>query len=231
MSFTQKESSCEALFRSLGPTYHCCTPENHEIIFSCPQDYKAGMAILGICAKLFPTVRIYTFQLMSNHIHLVLSGEKESVIEFFDLFRERLNKYLQSRDRFVALQNLELKFNLIDSVDYFRSSIAYANRNGFVISENETPFSYPWGANPYYFEPMAKNYYHTCRRRMTVVEMREYYRGKKCDSVQGLDILEGVVSPMSFCDIETGEKIFRNAGNYFLCISRDVELYKNSAGR
>ena len=42
-------------------------------------------------------------------------------------------------------------------------------------------------------------------------------------------VLDGYVSPISFCDIDTGESLFRNARQYFIRISKSVESYKDIA--
>ena len=44
----------------------------------------------------------------------------------------------------------------IESLDSLRNQIAYTNRNNYVIDPDHTPFSYPYGANAYYFNPFAK---------------------------------------------------------------------------
>ena len=42
-------------------------------------------------------------------------------------------------------------------------------------------------------------------------------------------MLDGYASPMSFCNIDAGEKLFRNATHYFREISRNVEASKRIA--
>lgn len=229
LSFAQKEFECEKTFNSLTNLYHCCTPEDYEIIFSCPEEFNLGMWILAICAKLHPTICIYTFQLMSNHLHLILSGDPKTVEKFFTAFKAHLSKGLQDRDRLLTFKNLNLKLNPIGDLDYFRSSIAYVNRNGFVINDDTTPYSYPWGPNPYFFNHEMKNYYRQCRQVPKVADLRRLFHSKQTDDAKGLFSLDGKVSPMSFCDIQAAESAFRDAKHYFFCVSRNVESYSKIA--
>ena len=73
-NYYEKEALCEAKFRDLGECHHLWTPENHEIIFTSQADFKTGMTLFGISARLFADVAVLTYELMSNHIHLTASG-------------------------------------------------------------------------------------------------------------------------------------------------------------
>lgn len=79
----RREEECEALFRRLGTIFNANTPENHPVVFSTDEQFKAGMTILAVCIKMFPDIRVYAFQLMSNHIHLVIGGDKKRIQDFF----------------------------------------------------------------------------------------------------------------------------------------------------
>lgn len=225
LSFSRKEALCEHRFAMLPRIYHCNTPENHGTVFAGDADFVAGMCILGVCAKLYPAITIYTFQLVNNHIHLLLSGDEAMIREMFALFRSRLEKHFAAGGRHVDLHRFELKFSPVDSLDCFRDSIAYVNRDGYVRNDEVTPFSYRWGANPYYFQPLAKSYYGRCREMTKVMDLRECFHNKMPDRARGLFTLDGVVCPMSFCDIETGESAFRDAGHYFTSVAKNAGHY------
>jgi len=228
LTFYQKEEKCQALFNSIGPLFHCVSPENFEVIFSSERQYKDAMLLFAACCKLVPKVKVYTFQFMSNHFHFIVGGERDEVEKLMMLFKLRLEKYL-NKDHYVNLQSLEFKLHRIDDLEYLRSSIAYCNRNGFVVCNDVTPFSYPWGANGCYFNPVMRRYYNCCKSLAKVTELRNVFRGKCSDDARGLYILNECVSPLSFCDIDTGEQIFRDAKQYFYYLSRNVEAYAKIA--
>ena len=93
----RREEECEVLFRRMGTVFNANTPENHPVVFSSDEQFKAGMSILALCARMFDDVRIYAFQLMSNHIHLVVGGDRLRIQEFFAYFVGRLDKYFEGR--------------------------------------------------------------------------------------------------------------------------------------
>lgn len=226
VNFLIREQDCADVFYSLGPVYNACTPENHPIVFKTDADFKAGMSILAICALMFPRIRIYAYQLMSNHLHLVIAGEKKDIEDFFEYFRGRLDRYFDGN---VDLCGYKLKLFLIEDLSYFRNAIVYVNRNGFVVNDNCTPFSYPWGSGSFFFQPMSISYARVCGKPAGIRMVREFMHTRHADGLKDVITVDGFVSPLEFCDIKTAERAFRDAKQYFYLISRNVETYANIA--
>jgi len=229
VSFREMECACEKVFQSFGPTYHVCSSEDFEIIFRNDDDFRAGMGILAICCKLFPIITIHTFQLMNNHFHIVLSGQRNDIDGFLSMFTYRLQKYFEFEGRFLPIKNIKVNIFTINSLSYFRSAVAYDNRNGFVVNDNCSPYSYPWGANRCFYNIAMLQYYRKCRKVMTTTEIRSIFHSKDADGVKTLYCLDGCVSPLSFCDIAAVEHTFRNEKQYFYAISKNVESYGDIA--
>ena len=228
-SFAERESDCEILFRQLGPCYHLYTPENFELIFASEDDFKAGMTIIAICAILSPGVRVLTFQLMSNHIHVTLAGDLDSCLAFFNTFKHRLRLYLRGIGRPVDLEEWDAKIREITDLRDLRTVIVYTNRNGFVVSQNDTPFSYRWGANRFFFNPDASYMHIRSRERLTVRQIRRVIHSAYFDRAAGMTTVDGYVSPPAFCDVRTAAALFRDAHHYFQMVSRDIESQRQIA--
>ena len=223
---SRTERDCENTFSQMKQVYNANTPENHPIIFSTESDFKAAMSIFAVCARMFPHITIYAFQIMSNHVHMVVSGERSQIQDFFAYFRDRLRLHLNKE---VALSSFELKLFLIEDLSYFRNSVAYVNRNGFVVLNDVTPFSYPWGSSSYFFQPMALQYSELAGKPIGNAAIRALMHSRQCDQLKGLKMIDGYISPLEFCDIETAENTFRDAKQYFYAISRNVESYSEIA--
>lgn len=220
------ELECENIFRQIGPVYNANTPENHPVVFTSEQDYLSAMSILAVCARMYPDTRIFAFQLMSNHIHMVIGGDEEMIHEFFDYFVSRLDKYFEGK---IDFGEFKLKLFRINNLSYFRNAIVYNNRNGFVVNNNVTPFSYPWGSSGYFFLPMARRYSALSGKAIGITQLRSLMHTRNCDSLKDLKLVDGHVSPFEFCDIDTSESVFRDAKQYFYLISRNVEAYAEVA--
>ncbi len=222
-SFSNQENICETLFNQLRPFHHLSTSEDFEIIFTNDEDFRAGMIIMCICAVQFPHLHIYAFQLMSNHLHIILSGSSDEAHALFELYRKLLSRYLDAKGRSTSLSRWEHDIRPVDSLENLRNAIAYDNRNGYVVCPYDTPFSYPWGTSNLYFSPDAKMRFYESTRHITIRQIVDIVHSRKFDNVSGLTMVDDVVSPMAFCDISTGERFFRNAGHYFTKVSKDLE--------
>jgi len=95
-----------------------------------------------------------------------------------------------------------------------------------VVSPDDTPFSYPWGANKYYFNDIliSENIGSTKN-----TELRKIFRGRDPKLPKDWGMLDGIVAPPSFCAIKFGMSLFRDAHHYFNLVSKSVESYSEIA--
>lgn len=187
----------------------------------------AAMSIFAICARMIPEVRIITFQLMTNHLHQTLAGSLEDCMRLFSLFKKYLSKYLKARGFTVGLAFGDITPRSLESLQDLRNVITYNNRNGYVVSPNETPFTYPWGANAYYFNYAAKARYRECGQALNRESRRRLLHAHDADTLRRPIItVDGYACPMDFCDIALGENLFRCASHYFREVSRNIESQK-----
>ena len=225
-SLKESETRSELLFRELGQCWHLYTPEQFEIIFATEDDFKAGMTLMAICSKAFPDIRILTFELMSNHLHATLAGLRERILAFFGMYGKHLSGYLHGIGRPVDLSSWECQLREITDLNDLRTVIVYNNRNGYLVNPSVTPFSYPWGANRFFFNPELRGFHESSSTKLTVKEIRRVFKTRSLDMYAGLSMVSGYASPIGFCEIETTERLFRDARQYFYKLARDVESQK-----
>ena len=84
-SFREAEAKCEATFSyTKHDWWHLYTlGKETSIIFSDDDDYRYSMNQMAKCSSEFPELAIVAFELMSNHLHIVLTGEEKRVNDFF----------------------------------------------------------------------------------------------------------------------------------------------------
>ena len=184
------------------------------------------MSILGISALMNREIQIYAFQLMSNHIHLVIGGDEQQIMSFFNYFVDRLEYCFPGR---LDLKQFKLKLFQIEDIAYFRNSIVYVNRNGFVVNSNVTPFSYPWGTSICFFQPIVSKYFKLGGMAIGTRKIRNLMHTKNADSLSDTLIIDGYVPPLEFCKVSMAELVFRDAKQYFYLISRKIETYASIA--
>ena len=216
-------------FRELGDCWHIFTPEQFPIIFGTDEDFKVGMNLIAICARAFPDVRILTFEIMSNHLHLCASGLEYRVKAFFAMLADYLERYLNGTSRPTNLSEWKWHPRMIKDLDDIRNVIAYINRNGYLVNPDATPLSYPWGANRFFFNKELTQFHRISNGTISQKYLRQTFHSRLLDSFCGLKTIDGYVSPVSFCDIATAERLFRDARHYFFKVSRDVESQQTIA--
>ena len=234
-SFFEKEDRCRRVFdwtlRKYGGVWHLCTPgEKQSIVFKNPEDYVFAMTLVAMCAYDCPRVQIITFEIMSNHVHFVLCGNETYVKDFFALFKRRLLRYLTTRYGPTDLTNFVCEKPIpIETLESLRNQICYTNRNNFVVDPNHTPFSYPYGANSYYFTPKAGKQKEGVFGNLTLREKRKLTHTREPAYPDDYIITDGYFSPMNYCRVDIGEAAFRDARHYFNKLAKDIESYKEIA--
>lgn len=223
--FYDKENLCRYYFDKHECTYHLCTPENHPLIFRNKDEFITGMNLVGIAARSHHEVSILTFELMSNHMHQIITGSREDIESFFVSLKTLTGRCLPEAD----LSGFDMQLHEIKTLENLRNAIAYVNRNGSVIDPDVCPYTYPWGANRYYFNPEAKSRYEELKRRASNSFIREKSISRRFDDIKDLFLVDGYISPMSFCAISDGESMFRDARHYFTKVSRHIESYDEIA--
>ena len=231
-SFKEKEESCNRNFNDGGPFFHLATDGNRqEIIFSDEGDYKVATNFLAICFVGIMT-RILAFSLMSNHIHLILEGEKESCLALFNLFKRKLEYYFKKTGRNGTLSNFSCDEPIpITSLDQLRCEIAYVHRNPFVIHNGILPHSYLWGDGHLYFNPLvelipARNF-----KDIPFSEKRAILMGRVSGLPESYLVRDGYIIPSSFSSYKHGMSFFRDAVHYYSCLNRKQESVSEIAQR
>lgn len=223
------EQLCQNYFNKLGTIFHLCTPENHAIVFRSSDDFMKGMTLIGLAAKASKGIRILTFELMSNHIHIIIVGSPIDIEAFFTCYKKLLEKCLYTNENGPDLKRFTMNLHKIESLENLRNAIAYVNRNGSMVDRNVCPYTYPWGANKYFFNTEAKARYRVGSSPITLRDRRQISKSHKYDDVTDLYLVDGYACPLSFCHIEEAEMVFRDTRHYFTKVSRHIESYDEIA--
>ncbi len=225
-SFRELERFCEEAFRSRQEWWHLYTPGRETpLIFIEDDDFRYSINLLSRCLFEINSIILIAFEIMNNHIHLVLSGNNMEVRDLFELFKRRLSRYYVSKRRQIP-KEFQANIKQILDLKTMRNNIVYVNRNGYVVNSNYTPFSYPWGTGRYYFNEIPLS---SQLKDFKDLELREMFRSRTLQLPSDYKVINGHIAPPSFCDIELGMSMFRNAHHYFADLSKNVEAYSEMA--
>lgn len=232
LTFVEKERECERAFQISGPFWHIYTDGREMNDFLCSEDdFKTAMAALAVATILFNKVRIITFELMSNHIHLILSGKAEDCRELFERFKLRIRRTLKTEGGYIEWERFKSSILKIDSLTALRNEIIYVNRNAYVADPRYTPFSYPWGAGCAYFLPSYGLLSTTSVEELGFNKSRELTHFREVSLIKDLKFYKDIAYIPSFCRIDIGERMFRDARSYFNSLTRNAEAFSQIAQR
>ena len=232
LTFNERERVCQRVFDENGPFWHLYTDGTAmQNIFCNDEEMKKGMMVLAVTAVLFGKVKIITFELMSNHVHLILSGNHDDCIEFFARFKQRLKWVFRSIGRVVDWDSFQADIIRIESLRSLRNEIIYVNRNAYLVNPDYTPFNYPWGGGWAYFSPVIRNLPVKTVKEIGFNRSRELTQCRDVAKLHQLTFVNDVVFIPSFCHIDIGEALFHDARTYFYSLTRNVEAFSEIASR
>lgn len=232
LTFAEKERECERLFEKSGPFWHLYTDGRVMEDFLCTEkDFKTAMTALAVAAVLCKKVGIITFELMSNHIHMILNGESDECLELFGRFKARLRRILKTNGRVINWEAFKADILPIETLNALRNEIIYVNRNAFVANPQFTPFSYPWGGGCAFFLPCLNLLPVRSLKEVGFNKARELTHFREIRLIENLKFLGDVAYIPSFCRTDIGESMFRDARSYFNSLTRNAEAFSQIAQR
>ena len=202
-----------------------------EDIFRSDDGFREGMIALAVSAVLFGKAELITFELMNNHVHLIMRGAKEDCIETFEIFKRRLRRHLRYSDQSVDWKRFEPGILKIESLKSLRNEIIYVNRNAYVAHQNHTPFSYPWGGGWAFFSPVIYQLPVKDIAEIKVSRVRELTHYRDINDLARLKFVGDVPFIPSFCRVDIGQSMFHSARSYFGLLTRNAEAFSQIASR
>lgn len=228
-SFAMQEGTCQLIFSERGVWFHACTSENHPVFLISENDYKLAVTLLAMVALSYRGVKVIAFEFMNNHIHLILVGSEADVREMLDEYVSLLYRNSEYMSVNQSLANLNFALHPIQDLKYARNAIAYVHRNRFLVDQTTTPFTYQWGSNQLYFNDRFVKWVKESEKPTTEKWRRVMSHRHAYDTIDALRQHEGYASPLCFCDYSLGERLFRDARNYYDTVTRSVELMSEIA--
>jgi REP element-mobilizing transposase RayT len=230
--FYQLECLCEENFRKNKYYWHLCTPGTAvPIIFECKEDFEYGKNLMAWCADKFPDVKIFTYTIMNNHLHMIMAGEADRCMRLFETYKAKLQRYLITKERFVSLSKFEAQLIPITDLKMLRTEILYTNRNGYVALPEYNPYSYPWGAGRYFFNSMTDMLTVKSFNELPIRTRRRMCKCKDVVMAHDMKVVGNVIIAPSFCHIKEAEGFFRTSRQYFASLVRNHEAFCESAKR
>lgn len=194
--------------------YHLVTDKT-KWLFHTPAEFVSGMNTIALCALLYP-VRIVRFELMGNHIHIVLEGTGAACLKVFFYIRKRLGV------------DLDFKLIPIENNEQLINTLLYVDRNPYETDLNVLPGGYPWGTGGLGFRKLPPGGV----RADTL--SKAYLRRILCSEVEVpgnflVDTELGMILPISYVDTAFFERVFGTASFYLTRFVKAIETFLHLA--
>lgn len=224
------ERRCDLKFVENGPYWHICSPPDFPAFFCNDSEFKQGVTQLALCAFEFK-VRIVAFELMNNHLHLILAGERDECEKLFYSYRSRISRVSKTFGHDISFDRMHPNVISIDDVRALRNEIAYVHRNCLVPNPNMVPNNYLWGTGYLYFNNLLYYCPLTDVNSLTIREKRSLLHSRNTELPSHYKLFSGMISPLSFCTVNEGQMYFRNPLAYNHAIFNDYETYSKLSKR
>lgn len=122
-------------------------------LFYTAAQYAYGMILMGLLALRF-TLTIYSFTLMPNHIHILMSGNGDACVEAFEYFKRKLSARLKADGYPPLPADYGFKLTPIEDEGQMRLAFLYLDRNAYEKNLS-VPGGYPWGCAYYHHSQLG----------------------------------------------------------------------------
>ena len=208
--------------------YHLCTDGlPSQLLFYTQAHYVLGMAAIALITLLFP-IKIYAFELMPNHLHIVLSGDGETCEKVFTFLTRRISRIL-ARDGYPKLpKNYDYRLIPIEDRESLKNHIIYLDRNPYEKGIS-LPTAYRWGSGWLLYNDFlgvigGKRVKDLTKRELNALTGTRHPLPPDWIVHPSLGIL-----PTNYIQIDKLKELFPSAKDYMTALVKDYEAYARVA--
>ena len=212
-------------YRKMGKGYyHFCTDGWKDgNIFNTIAQFAYGMMLIGIISVKYPLV-IYDFELMPNHIHIILSGTGANAVEAFLYLKMKLNARLVKDGYNPLPADYGFVLKPIKSKEQMVTEILYLHRNHYE-KQYAAIGGYPWGSAYLHYSLLAKLIDGKRVSEMTAREL-ESLTGTRIPLPAHWQFHPKLgLLPKSFVDTRMVNKLFYGVKDYSTRLVKDYESF------
>ncbi len=222
-TFREKEKYCQHSFEAGGSYWHLYTSgKKIPLAFKTINDFVFAMNVTAQIAIEYQDIRIITFEIMGNPMHILSEGARESFLEAFAFLRKRLARGLKDSFPDGLPEGFSPEIKEIRGLDAMRNTIVYVNRNGFV-ADRRVILKVPGRVSS--VRSMSLEHDSWIQLSKSAV----MFRGRVPKIPSEWPIEAGYVLPSAYCAVKFAKDLFRDAHHYFSMLCKNVEAYSGIA--
>lgn len=194
-------------------------------LFHTPEQYAFGVASIALTTIKFK-VRVFAYELMPNHIHLILGGTGQQCMDCFHFIVQRIKKRLK-QDGYPPLpDDYWMKLVPVEDKESLRRHITYLARNKYEKGDC-TPCGHLWGTGYLLYNQFAE---HIQGEKVKNMQVRKVERlvGSRIPLPPDWEIhpVLGIL-PKCFVQWEKSQSQFSGVKDFMTALVKDYEAYVN----
>ncbi|MBR1489809.1 MAG: hypothetical protein IJ611_03780 [Bacteroidales bacterium] len=209
--------------------YHLCTDgwTGGRICYD-DADYVFVVNTLSLLNLLFP-VTVHFYEVMRNHIHLLISGRGAACVAVFDYLKKRINLNLKEKGHQALPPDYDFKLIPIENEEQMRRNIAYMARNASEV-QPIVPGGYLWGASMMFFSSLPRLFETVRAGDLSDRALIRMFRTRQpIPPDRPIHPGLGMALPQGFVDPAVFYKVFPTAKEYETKLVKDYEAFVDLA--
>lgn len=209
--------------------YHLCTDGWAQgLLFHDEGEYVNAVNSISLLDLKYP-VKVHFYEVMRNHLHLIMSGRGSNCVDSFDYLKERIGRRLRKDGRPPLPPDYDFRLIPIEDEEQMRDNIVYVAQNASKVMDI-LPGGYLWGSALLFYSDLPR-WFKTVRAGELSARALERMFGTHLAIPSDRLILPdfGMVMPQSFVDTGIFYKLFPTAKDYLIRLVKDYEAYTRIA--
>ncbi len=212
-------------YRTWGSGYYHLSTDGWKdnLLFHDEEEYANGMTQVGMASLLYD-LTVYSFVLMPNHIHMIVSGKGEDCVNAFVYLKRKLSSCLRQDGHEPLPEDYCFKLVPIETKEQMRSNYLYVARNPYE-KHISTPGGYEWGSG-YLFHSHLGRY-------LRGIRADEMSARELCRQLQSREQVPGHwefhpdlgLTPLSFVKTDKFYELFPSIKGYESRLVKDYESF------
>lgn len=204
--------------------YHLCTDGWAEgKLFHTREQYAFGMATVALMTLKFG-IKICSFELMPNHVHMLLTGTGQQCLDCYYYLVQRTNKRLKADGYPLLPPDYGFKLIPIEDERSLRRHMVYLMRNKYEKGVC-TPCGHMWGTGYLVYNQLAGFITGPKVKELRVREL-EHRIGSRIPLPDEWEVhpVLGIL-PSNYIDLERVQKVFPTVKDFLTSLVKDYESY------
>ena len=191
--------------------------------------FAYGMILMGLLTLKY-AVNIYSFILMYNHVHIVLTGTGEEITAMFHYMVRKLNHRLRVLGFPELPEDYGFKLVPIENREQLKKDYIYLDRNT-LEKQVCVPNGYPWGTTLIHYNTFLPLFEWTKAKDMSKREL-ERLTGSRMPIPAHWEFNPAIgLNPKCFVKVDKFYELFPSPKSYLSRLSKDYEAFAEVAKR